>query len=74
MVTFTLLCKGHTWNKQLDFFMLLLNTHLSTFLSPPDQQRLVFHFTSHLHVLVPPVRNVLQQRHLLNMDAPSCSG
>lgn len=56
------------------FFVLLLPIHLCMLLSLPDQQRLVFHFTTHLHVPVPPVRDVLQQRHLLNMDAPSCSG
>lgn len=53
---------------------LLLNIYLFILHFPPDQQRLVFHFTSHLHVLVPPVRNVLQQWHLLNMDSFSCSG
>ncbi|KAL0607416.1 Alkaline ceramidase 2 [Plecturocebus cupreus] len=37
-----------------------------------DQQCLVFHFTAHLHVLVSSVCNMLQQRHLLNMDSFSC--
>lgn len=67
MDTFTTLCKGHAWNKHSLCFYLL-------FISLPDQQRLVFHFTTHLHVPVPPVCEVFQQRHLLNMDSPRCSG
>lgn len=64
------------WEQAALLFALLLNIHLFLFHPryPPDQQRLVFHFTAHLHALVPSVRNVLQQRHLPDMDSLSCGG
>ena len=76
VAAFISIYEGHTGNKLLYFLPFYLIFIFSFFIptTPPDQQRLVFHFTAHLHVLVSSVCNVLQQWHLLNMDPLGCSG